>query len=445
MTQSVSHHGSRAARAADVLIFGAGPAGIAAAVAAAREGCRVRLVELQNVIGGVISSCPGMMLGSGYPCGVSVGGFFEELVQRLYARTPPAAERRPCDLANFSDEVVYDYDLMIAELSELLAGAGVELLLNHLPANVGVEAGTVTHVDIVSPQGSERFTAGVFIDCTGNGDLAASAGVPGVTGDARGRTMGATLTFFMENVDWSLAFADASDPYYTRYAAKGIAEGRLPETMPQIYMLRGLREGSVYFNTVTVTGVDGSDPRSVAAASLKARRLVLALASFCRDEVPGFEHAYVSRIGPVVGVREGRRLEGLYMLTRDDVARAAKFEDGVVAADSPLDEVFRDDTPGLYTHEAALPPGEYYTIPFRTLVPQRVRNLLFAGRLRSVDQEAYATGRGMPQCMLLGQAAGVGAAMALRAGCDVQHIDRPALVERLVELGVNGIGGRPLG
>jgi hypothetical protein len=428
----------------DVVVFGAGPAGIAAAVAAAREGCSVRLVELQNVIGGVISSCPGMMLGSGYPCGTSVGGFFEELVNRLQTHDPPAAERRPCDLENFGDEVVYDYDVMLSELYELLAGAGVELLLNHLPVNVVVDDRAVRSVDVVSPQGSERLTAGIFVDCTGNGDVAALAGVPSATGDSHGRTMGATLTFFMENVDWSLAFADASDPYYTRYAQKGIAQGRLPETLPQIYMLKGLRQGSVYFNTVTVTGVDGSDMRSVAGATLKARRQVMALASFCRDEMPGFEHAYVSRIGPVVGVREGRRLEGLYTLTREDVAAATKFEDGIVAADSPLDEVFRDETSSFYSHEAALPPGEYYTVPFRTLVPRSVKNLLFAGRARSVDLETYATGRGMPQCMIMGQAAGVGAAMALAAGCEVQHIGRPALVERLVALGVNGIGGRAL-
>ena len=428
----------------DVLVFGAGPAGIAAAVTAARQGCSVRLVELQNVIGGVMSSCPGMMLGSGYPCGVSVGGFFEEVVQRLYAHDPPAAERRPCDLANFGDEVVYDHDLMIAELHELLAGAGVELLLNHLPADVAVEDGRVRHVDVVSQQGSERFAAGVYVDCTGNGDVAARAGVPAATGDARGRTMGATLSFFMENVDWAQAFADAADPYFTRYAEAGIAAGRLPGTLRQIYLLKGLREGSVYFNTVTVTGVEGTDARSVNAATLRARRQVLALASFCRDELPGFEHAYVSRIGPVVGVREGRRPEGMYTLTREDVARATKFPDGVVACDSPLDEVFRDDDDAVYSHEAALPPGDYYTIPFRSLVPRAVRNLLFAGRARSVDLAAYATGRGMPQCMLMGQAAGVGAAMALRAGCNVQGIDRPELVERLVALGVNGIGGRPL-
>ena len=285
----------------------------------------------------------------------------------------------------------------------------------------------------------------MYIDCTGNGDVAAA----GRRARASPATRAAAPWAPPSPSSWRTwtgrwPSPTTSDPYFTRYAARGIAEGRLPETLRQIYLLKGLREGSVYFNTVTVTGVDGADMRSVSEATVKARRQVLALASFCRDEMPGFEHAYVSRIGPVVGVREGRRLEGVYTLTRDDVARATKFDDGIVAADSPLDEVFRDDEAALYSHEAALPPGDYYTIPFRSLVPRSVGNLLFAGRARSVDLAAYATGRGMPQCMLMGQAAGVGATMALGAGCDVQHIDRPALVERLVALGVNGIGGRAL-
>jgi len=434
----------RGTRDTEVLVFGAGPAGIAAAVAAAREGLSVRLLEIQNVIGGVMSACPGMMLGSGYPCGTSVGGFFEELVGRLSASSPPAAERRPCSLQNFGDEVVYDHESAITELYAMLAGAGVEVLLNHMPGGVTVADGAIESVDVVTTRGAERLGARVYIDCTGNGDIAAKAGVPSTTGDGRGRTMGATLTFFLENVDWARAFADSTDPYFTSYARKGIADGRLPATIPQIYLLKGLREGSVYFNTVTVTGVDGTDSRSVLEATLKARRQVMALASFCRDEMPGFERSYVTHIGPVVGVRETRRLQGVYRLTREDVALATKFADGVVACDSPLDEVFRDEESCSYSHEAALPSGEHYTIPFRSLVPKSVGNLLFAGRARSVDLIAYATGRGMPQCMIMGQSTGVAAAMAVAAACRVQDIDTATLVSRLVDLGVNGIGGRPL-
>ncbi len=434
----------RTTHEADVVVFGAGPAGIAAAIAAAREKQKVYLIEVQNVVGGVMSSCPGMMLGSGYPCDKSIGGFFEELVSRLYHHDPPVAERRACSLANFGDEVVYDYEYALSALYEMLAEAGVEVLFNHIPYHTHVMDDSISHVEVVNTQGRDVFISKMYIDCTGNGDVAAKAGVPSRSGDERGLTMGVTLTFFMENVDWDKAFAESSDPYFTRYANMGIAEGRLPKTLPEIYMLKGFRDGTVFFNTVTVTGVDGTQSRSVAQGAQAARRQVMELARFCREEMPGFESSYPTYIGPTVGVRETRRLEGLYTLTFADVAGATRFEDGIVACDSPLDEVFRDESASHYSHEAALPKGEYYTIPFRTLVPRRIKNLLFAGRSRSVDGKAFATGRGMPQCMAMGQSVGVGAALANAGSCSVQEIDTKRVVERLIALGVNGIGDQPL-
>ena len=429
---------------ADVVVFGAGPAGIAAAIAAAREKQKVYLIELQNVVGGVMSSCPGMMLGSGYPCDKSIGGFFEEFVSRLYHHDPPVAERRACSLANFGDEVVYDYEYALSTLYDMLEEADVEVLFNHVPCNTHVADDSIGRVEVVNTQGCDIFLSKMYIDCTGNGDVAARSGVPSRSGDDRGLMMGVTLTFFMENVDWYKAFAESADPYFTRYAEMGIAEGRLAKTLPEIYMLKGFRDGTVFFNTVTVTGVDGTESRSVARGAQAARRQVMELARFCREEMPGFERSHLSHIGPTVGVRETRRLEGLYRLTFADVAGATKFEDGIVACDSPLDEVFRDESTSHYSHEAALPPGEYYTIPFRTLVPRRIKNLLFAGRARSVDARAFATGRGMPQCMAMGQSVGVGAALANADSCTVQEIDTRLVVERLIALGVNGIGDRPL-
>lgn len=200
---------------ADAVVFGAGPAGIAAAVTAGREGLSVALVEVQDSIGGVMASCPGMMLGSGYPCGQSVGGFFEEFVRRLYDHDPPLAERRPCSLANFGDEVVYDPEPAISLLYDLLSEAGVTLVVNHMPHQVVVFDERIDRVRVVTTQGSEDYVGRVYIDCTGNGDVAANAGVPSQTGDARGLTMGVSLTFFLANVDWARAFADGDDPYYT--------------------------------------------------------------------------------------------------------------------------------------------------------------------------------------------------------------------------------------
>jgi hypothetical protein len=425
---------------ADVVVFGAGPAGIAASIAAARRKQRVCLVEVQNVIGGVMSSCPGMMLGSGYPTGQSIGGLFEEFVTRMYEQDPPAAQRRRCDLANFGDEVVYDHEYAMTILADMLHAAGVDVLLNHIPFAVHVERQAVAGVDVAHAGGDMRFSAASYVDCTGNGDVAVKAGVPFQKGDKYGRMMGGTLTFFMEGVDWDQAFADESDPYHTELAEKGIAEGSIHDSLRQVYYLKGFHEGSVYFNTVTMTDFDGTDNASVVEATRVARHRVEDLVRFVKREFPGFARSHLAVSGRTLGVRETRRLEGLYTLTHKDIARATKFEDGVVACDSPFDEVFRDEGSAFYSHEAAVIEGEYYTIPFRSLVPKSVRNLLFAGRHRSVDLKAYASGRGMPQCMGMGQSCGVGATMANSAGCAVQDVDRRQLVETLCADGVLGIG-----
>ncbi len=161
-------------------------------------------------------------------------------------------------------------------------------------------------------------------------------------------------------------------------------------------------------------------------------------------EVPGFQNSHLAYLGPQVGIRETRRLEGIYQLTHEDLAAARKFEDGIVACDNPLDNVFRDAANHHSTHEAALSVGSYYTIPFRSLVPKAIRNLLFAGRLICADNKAFSSIRGMPQCMGMGQAAGIGAAITRRARCDVQSIDSARVVKKLRELGVAGIGGRQL-
>lgn len=338
----------------DVMVFGAGPAGMAAAVAAARKGQKVCLVEVQNKIGGVMSSCPGMMLGAGYPCKKTIGGFFDELVERMYSQEPPVAERRVCSLENFGDEVVYNHEAAISILYSILEEAGVELLINHITTKVMVEDDEIVGVEIVDTQKTEVYKAKMYIDCTGNGDIADKAGVPSRVGNEDGLMMGASLTFFMEQVDWDKAFAESDDPYFTKYAEKGIAENRVHESIPQIYMLKGFREGSVFFNTVTVTGVDGRDSQSVLSGTRVARERVMELSKFCKEELPGFENSYVSYIGPLVGIRETRKLEGMYKITYEDVATATKFEDGIVACDNPLDEVFRDENTKLYSHEAAL-------------------------------------------------------------------------------------------
>ncbi len=143
----------------------------------------------------------------------------------------------------------------------------------------------------------------------------------------------------------------------------------------------------------------------------------------------------MSMLSPTVGVRETRKLQGIYRLTGADLAGATKFPDGVVACDNPIDDVMR--AAGDMTHDAAIGSGQYYTIPFRALLPQSIANLMFAGRILSADATAFASVRGMPQCMTMGQAVGTAASLALAFSVPVQAVEPSALVGALSSQGVN--------
>ncbi|WP_343081413.1 FAD-dependent oxidoreductase [Ostreiculturibacter nitratireducens] len=419
--------------ACDVAVIGGGTAGFGAALAAARAGLSVRLVEAGSKIGGVMAFCPGMPWGGGYPLGHNIGGIFGELTGRLTAMTPPAAEVRPCALENFGAEVLYDHEVATLTMFEMLSEAGVTLHLNSFALSPRVEGGRIRSIDCADRRGAFSIRPSVVIDCSGDGDISAKAGVPYTLGDAQGNMMAVTLSFHMIDADPDRVFAEG-DPYFRHHAARGIAEGRLHPDLAKLYLMRGFHPGAVFCNTVTIRGVDGTDPDAVTRATQEGRRRCHQVARFLIDTVPGFEAAQMWGVGPTVGVRETRKLEAVYRITGEDIARATRFADGIVACDNPIDDVMRNTAE--MTHEAAVGGGEYYTIPFRSLMPRQIGNLLFAGRLICADPVAFASVRGMPQCIAMGQATGVAAAMALEQGCGVQALDLADLVSRLTEQGL---------
>ncbi|MEO0371864.1 MAG: FAD-dependent oxidoreductase [Pseudomonadota bacterium] len=418
----------------DVLVIGGGSAGFGAAVAAGRQGLRVALIEATTKVGGVMAFCPGMPCGGGYPVDRIIGGILEELTARLEAMEPPAAEKRPSTLANFGPEIIYDHDIATLTMFEMLREAGVTLHLGAMAHAPKMEGARIAAVDCSDRHGGFTIRPGIVVDCSGDGDISAKAGVPYALGDAQGNMMAVTISFHMLGVDWDRAFADP-DPYFTAYAKRGVAEGRLHPDLAQLYLMRGFHRGDVFCNSVHVRGVDGTDPAAVAEATQEGRRRCHQLAQFLRSDVPGFEDAFMTQLSPNAGVRETRKLQGMYRVTGDDLARATKFEDGIVACDNPVDDVMRAE--GDMTHEAAIGAGEFYTIPFRSLLPEHVANLMFAGRLICADPVAFASVRGMPQCMAMGQATGVAAGMAIKDVSTVQEVDLKALVQALSDLGIN--------
>ncbi|MBS0122906.1 FAD-dependent oxidoreductase [Thetidibacter halocola] len=418
----------------DVLVVGGGTAGFGAAVSAGRLGLRVTLLEATSKVGGVMAFCPGMPWGGGYPVGRSIGGLFAELTDRLAAMEPPAAETRPCTLENFGPEVIYDHELATLEMFEMLREAGVRTRLGAVATAPLMDGPRIAAVQGYDRNGPFTIRAAIVIDCSGDGDLSAKAGVPCTLGDATGAMMAVTVSFHMIGADWDRVFAEP-DPYFTRHAARGVAEGRLHPDLGRIYLMKGLHPGDVFCNSVHVRGVDGTDPQAVTEATQEGRRRCRALAAFLRSDVPGFEAAHMTQLSPTIGVRETRKLHGAYRLTGADLAQGRKFSDGIVACDNPVDDVMRAGS-GM-THEAALDKGGYYTIPFRSLLPETVPNLMFAGRILSADPVAFASVRGMPQCMAMGQATGTAAALALSAGVPVQKVDTAALVADLARQGMN--------
>ncbi|MGI9388606.1 MAG: FAD-dependent oxidoreductase [Boseongicola sp.] len=425
---------------ADVVVVGGGTAGFGASVAAARFGLDVCLLESSSKVGGVMAFCPGMPWGAGYPCDSPVGGLISELADRLYTMNPPAAEKRPCALENFGPEIQYDHDIATMTMFEMLEEAGVRVHLNSTATVPTLDGNRVSGISFFDRHGAHEVSTQIVIDCSGDGDISAKAGVPFTLGDGQGSMMGVTVSFMMIHSDWARIFVD-DDPYFRQFAKKGIAEGRLHPDLHQLYLMKGFYPDTVFCNSVVIRGVDGTSPREVARAAQEGRRRCHQLSEFLRSDVPGFENARMTQLGPTVGVRETRKLEGMHRISGADLARATKFDDGIVACDNPIDDVMRGSE---MTHDAIVGKGSYYTIPFRALVPKTVENLMFAGRIVSADAVAFASVRGMPQCMTMGQATGTAAAIAIGERFSVQQIDPAMVVASLQQQGVNGIGGQRL-
>jgi len=274
------------------------------------------------------------------------------------------------------------------------------------------------------------------------GDITAKAGVPFEKGDEdTGNMMGVTLTFYMANVNTN-KILEFSDPFFTKYAEKGIKSGKLHRDLHEIYWMPGFHKNTIYFNSVNIKNVDGTKPQEVMKASIEAIKRAHQLASFLKEEIPGFENAYIESIGSTVGVRETRRFEGMYKLTEDDIFTGKKFSDGILCCDNAVDIVFRGTN--TMRHTSLRKKGVYYQIPYRCLVPKKIENLLFAGRLISADSVAMASMRGMSTCMGLGQAAGIAASMSIINKKQVQKIDCDELIKKLQERGVHGLAGEKL-
>jgi hypothetical protein len=397
-----------------VLVAGGGPAGLAAAAAAARQGMRTTLVERYGFLGGMATAGlvnPFMLWNP--KLGQLVGGIFQEMLDRMAARGGYSSPRQPN---------AFDPEVFKAAADQLCVDAGVQVRLHTLLTDARARDGRITSVRTESKSGGERWRAKVYIDCTGDADLAYRAGVPCDEGrEEDGLTQPMTLNFRMANVQVERM---PSRGEINRLYDAAKADGRVSCPRENVLLFYALQPDVVHFNTTRVTGKSGVNVEDLTDAEMEARRQTHELARFLMSDVAGFEEAYLQQTAAQIGIRESRRIRGEYTLAAEDVLAARKFPDGIARSAYPIDI---HNPAGAGTVIRSVPKGDHYEIPFRCLVPTGMENLLVAGRSVSATHEAQASLRVMPQCFAMGEAAGVAAAVAIRQRIAPRAVDAAEL------------------
>ncbi len=406
----------------DVVIAGGGPGGTAAALAAARNGARTALIERYGFLGGMATAGlvnPFMT----YRNDVEqiIRGIFDEILQDLARRGGLA-----------TNGTTFDEEVLKIVLDEKLAKAGVEVWLHSLLVDVRTEAGVVRAVPAGTRSGAVRFEAGVYVDGTGDGDLAARAGArveQGREGDGLVQPM--TLCFRMGGVE-TKRMPGRKEIAELYRAAK--AAGEVDNPREDVLYFWTMHPGIVHFNTTRVVKRNPVDARDLTAAEIEGRRQAHEMAAFLKRRVSGFENAFLLNSATQIGVRESRRIVGKYLLTEEEVLAGQKFPDGIARGAYDVD-IHNPDGSGTVIKRLA--KGTSYEIPYRCLLPEGVENVLVASRCISATHAAHSSLRVMPIVAAIGEAAVTAAALCVKGNLKPAELNADVLRTQLTRQGAD--------
>ncbi len=400
----------------DLIVVGGGFAGTVAALSAARHGVDVLLIERYNCLGGAAAHALVMPF-MGYTTRDPASGETRYLCGDLFRDIL----REMNETLGLSDGNLYEFDEEILKLvlGRMCRRHRVTLLLDTSVTAVERDGSRIRSVSTLSRGVPLSFTADTFIDATGDAELSVMAGCPCHVGrESDGLCQPMTLCFRMSGVD-KQAFAahrHEINPLYREYQAKGL----IRNPREDVLIFPNFNAGVLHFNTTRVLRRDPTDPFDVTEAELEAREQVFELLAFLKQHIEGFEHARIQSTALQIGIRESRCVVGEYTLTEQDLKSLARFEDGIAVANYDID--IHSPTDGSTDHYY-FGPGEWYEIPYRSLLPRGMDNLLVAGRCISATHEAQASLRIMPFCAELGQAAGVAVAASREEHVDVRAVN----------------------
>ncbi|GAB6997625.1 FAD-dependent oxidoreductase [Bradyrhizobium viridifuturi] len=421
----------------DVVVLGGGPAGIAAAVGAARAGRRTLLIERYGFLGGM-----GTAAGVTNFCGLhaNIFGGMHRVVQGVASDLLARIDRlgglnAPHLILGKIFAQAYDTAAYKIAADDLLAHHKVDILFHALGAGVVMDGTHIRALMVETKAGRQAVRAGIFIDCSGDGDLAVWAGAPYEVGDNAGGMLYPSMMFRLNGIDP----AKAGDAWRTIPERMAQAEAAGTHTFPRksaiVRPQKSQIEWRVNFTQVTRSdggAISGIDPDEMTRGEIEGRRQAVEAFKFLRT-VPGFENSYIVDLPPQLGIRETRRVIGGYMLSGEDVLGCASFEDSIGVNGWPMEK----HVPGDVTFEFPPIPESrgYNELPYRMLIPDGVDNLLVAGRCASMTHEGQSAARVSGACFVMGEAAGTAAALALSGNTIPRDISVEKLQQQLTQQG----------
>lgn len=418
----------------EVVVLGGGPAGIAAALAAGRAGRATLLIERYGFCGGA-----GTAAGLSTFCGLHavvhgrheqvVHGIADDILDRLAAM----------DGLNDPHLTVHDqitaqaYDISAFKIAadELLAEAGVAVLYHAVGVGMAKASDAIIDTVFVETKSGRFGVRGkIFVDASGDGDLAAWAGVPYEVGDGAGNMLYPSTMFRINGVDHETA--GRAWELIPRLMEEAEREGRrFPRKKPIVRPQRNpieWRANLTQIKNPDGTAVSGIDARQLSYGEVEGRRQCWDVFQFIKEVTPGFDAAYIVEIAPQIGIRETRRITGEYVLTEQDILGCRDFDDSIGVNGWPVEAHVKGDVKFVF---APAQSRGFNQIPYRIIVPQRVENLFVAGRCASMSHEGQSSARVSGPCFIMGQAAGTAADLALAGDVPPREVDVAKLQSRL--------------
>ena len=412
----------------NLVVAGGGLSGVAAAVSAAREGLKVLIVEKSGCLGGAISNnlvYPFMPYwtkqkdGNGICKKYLSQGIFKEMKERHDRYVDD------CKDHEFNSE----YFKIV--LDDMTAEAGVDVLFHAVIYDVKTDSRKISSVEITAKATKISVEADFFIDATGDGDLFYLAGCDYQLGrESDNLCQPMTTCFRMSGVDLDL-FTEERPRLQELYKEKQ-TKGEITNPRENILVFFGVGEDVLHFNSTRVVMLDPTNPFDVSKAEIIARKQIHELICFLKENSGAFNESALISVAVNIGVRESRKLKGVHILTGDELINCTRFEDSIALGNYDID--IHSPT-GTGTSHRYFGDGEFYTVPYRSLLPKEYDNLLVAGRCISATHEAQASVRIMPICCCIGEAAGTAIALAHKTNENVHMVNIKALQKKLTENG----------